>query len=76
MNTTIFLYLDLCTRAVLLGCSQRFVAFFRNGRGTSSARRDNLLDIFAPKRVESWRKAGHLKCQAPELMQLIPVLAH
>ena len=76
MNTLIYLYLDGLYKNGAAGLFQAVHGFLETWSWPLGVDRANIIEIFSRRRVDSWRKAGHVKCQASELVLLIPVLAY
>jgi hypothetical protein len=73
---------NMCTFLVLealfhAGWTTVYTAIFVFLQGMRWPRKfRDLSDVFSPKRVALWREAGHVKCQASEMLGLYPAIAY
>ena len=73
-NTVVFLLLDSVYRAGNVEIFTTLHTFVAQWRWPAAYERKGLVEMFSPNRVVAWRKAGHLKCSAMELISILPVL--
>jgi len=75
-NTTVFLFFETLWLGGMKGVHDAANAFLADWIWPTQHGVDKgITELFSPSRVESWRKAKHLKCTAGECLALYSVLA-
>jgi hypothetical protein len=75
VNSCIYLLFESFIWEGMSNIYQTFSDYVANWKFPGRIHGDNLADIFSSSRKDKHRGAGHIKCQASDLLSLTPVLA-
>ena len=75
-NTALYLYFEAVFQEGVTGIHARLHEFLGTWTWPHGVGKDQLVELFSPARVRSWRTARHFKADASKFLQVFPVLVY